>query len=297
MINIFCLIYNNKDFIHDLYSNHKENSTPIYIFDNDSNDGLPDVIRLYNDKFNYINLGPRTGIDKTITQVFTYAKNKYIWLFGDDKIYTNKIDLIEKKIDQFNPDIILLNSDIQKKGNIFKRKINYFKKNIILIKTKEEFINYLSNSVGIYNLFSFISSIIIKKDAWAKIPNEKKLFITNYHHSYKILKLIENGSKLLILNEPLLLANLNDDSFRKNGFTNRILLDFKSFYKIKKKLHFINDLISKKLREEHGFLHISLAIYRSKNKFQLLQINYFLKIYKYSFFYRKLFYYFSYFRK
>ena len=282
--------------MHDLYANHIDDNIPIYIFDNNSNDGLSEVINLYADKFKYINLGPKTGIDKTITQVFKYSTSRYIWLFGDDQIYKNKINIIKEKIDNHNPDIVLLNSDIQKKGNIFKRKINIFNENTILIKSKDEFISYLSNSIGIYNLFSFISSIIIKKEVWDKISNEKKLFKTNYHHSYKILKLIEKGSKLLIFNEPLLLANLNNDSFRKDGFTNRILLDFKSFYKIKKKLNYINKQIDQKIREEHGLFHIILSIYRSKNKFQILQINYFVRYYQYSFFYRKIFLFLSYFK-
>ena len=211
MINIFCLIYNNKDFLHDLYANHKDDNIPIYIFDNNSNDGLSEVINLYADKFKYINLGPKTGIDKTITQVFKYSTSRYIWLFGDDRIYKNKINIIKEKIDNHNPDIVLLNSDIQKKGNIYKRKINIFNENTILIKSKDEFISYLSNSIGIYNLFSFISSIIIKKEVWDKISNEKKLFKTNYHHSYKILKLIEKGSKLLIFNERAITPTLDSE--------------------------------------------------------------------------------------
>ena len=269
----------------------------IIIGDSSKDNKTKNIINNFKLKFPnviYIRIKESKGFDFDFEKTISHSSGKFCWfLSSDDVLIPGAIDLIRKELIKnkevylFNRLICSLDLKIIKKSNrwiVSKKSRNFFFSNNINCL---EYIN-LGTSIGC--LFSYMSSIVIKKKDWDAIPNysfflKKKLFPKAYMHSLKILSILfKKKTCLRYIAKDLIYFRGDNDSFKKQGYFNRINIDFNGY-------RLINELFFKKenlksafqalMRKEHKFYY--LLRYRNEcssiKDFRKLIEN--LKYYKY----------------
>ena len=242
----------------------------ICISDNASIDDTEEIAKKYQEK-NICNIiyhknKENIGADRNFLKVIEIANGKYCWFMGADDIILEKALLnVLELIKENKYDIILgdrINIDLE--GKI--KNIQYWSKEKMIVNNLN-FYNFIEKSYRIGAVFSYISSIVFKKDIWNK--NLKKLDIDKfigsaYIHSLVLISMIKNGSSMLYLHQPVVKNRVGNDSFLDKGYFNRVKIDF-NYLDIFEYLFSINSKeyqqIQKLLNKERIFLHFLKAKY------------------------------------
>ena len=80
--------------------------------------------------------------------------------------------------------------------------------------------------------FSYLSSLIFKKEQWNSIEFDKSFIGTAYAHTYILLSLLKEKIKLKYINNPIIIHRTGNDSFACDGFVRRLKLDFDGYKKL-----------------------------------------------------------------
>jgi len=89
----------------------------------------------------------------------------------------------------------------------------------------------LPNSLG--GVFSYLSSIVVRRDAWMKHPCKESFIGTAYSHVYVLLSVLRDGGALLYDPSALVDCRLNNDSFAASGVAKRILIDLNGYGRLR----------------------------------------------------------------
>lgn len=269
LISICIPTYNNHKFISEtldsIYANDT-NDVEIIIFDSSESIKTKNIVLKYllNNNIHYYR-GVKGGIDNDLIKNLSYANGKYCWLLSsDDVLKKNAISYLISYLRKYNPDVVLFNRiicDINLRPRLLSKPwlktLSMFK--IFNFYNLNNFNNYLKKCNSIGGIFSYMSTLIIKKNKWDKVNSS--IFIgSNYAHAYRILSILfKMNSKLLYLNKKLVYFRGDNDSFKDNGYLNRIKIDFLGYDKI------INYFITKKeiinsfyklMQREHKFYYL-----------------------------------------
>lgn len=281
-IEIFCPIYNNARFIEKIDRNlieiekHCGTILPITFFDNESQDEPQKWVQSMQFLHRrYFDLGPKFGIDNAIADMMQHADAEYIWMFGDDTLDTTLVSKVTQQIQDSRPDIVLVGRKLSKRSKEIVwpgfAEAEFFQ----FFSSDQSKVDFFSSHTKLEFFFSFISSIIIRPSVWHSLPDDKRFFGSCYSHSVKILKLLQSHS-LLVVNAPLVIADLNNDSFRGSGFTKRILLDLKAFSQFLDEVPHYADHIKRAIYNEHCGLNRYVAIIKCHSNHDLnLLLNYY----------------------
>ena len=97
---------------------------------------------------------------------------------------------------------------------------------------QSELIRYISSCRRLGGLFSYLSSIIVKKDTWDQFPCEQKYIGTLYSHAYVLLNIVFNGGRLRYIQEPLVVSRGGNDSFLSLHWMQRTLIDLSGYHSL-----------------------------------------------------------------
>ena len=78
-------------------------------------------------------------------------------------------------------------------------------------------------------MFSYLSSIVFKRERWNQYQIDPKLIGTAYSHVYMLLSFIPDGCELVYIREPLVHCRGQNDSFESEGIVKRIMLDIEGY--------------------------------------------------------------------
>jgi len=238
--------YNRAKFLPDLLDSivkqiddSNKNIIEVVISDNASKDNTKEVIDSYRSKIPnlvYFRWDENKGADRNFIKVVELASGDYCWLMGsDDVIIASSITFILNQLN-LDFDVFLCNridTNIKLEPYKYNRWLKTRRDFSFDLEKRNEFIKYLKLSNSLGALFSYISSIIIKKKMWNNVICNEDFIGTNYYHSYVILYAIKNHSvKLRYLDKPLILNRGENDSFLDRGFINRVYIDFKGYHKL-----------------------------------------------------------------
>jgi glycosyltransferase involved in cell wall biosynthesis len=178
----------------------------ILILDNNSEDSTAEVVKNFA-KFSNTsiikqkcNIGP----EKNLYQGLISSRAKWTWVFGDDDVITDnainyvceKLETSSNSIDLFFLNYGQLNSDLSQLLSTH------------VAKVPEDYCgtwtgdNSITNFLGIFDLISFISSVVIKSDLAAKAPDFTR-FQSSYDHTASIMAATAN-SNICILKTGLM---------------------------------------------------------------------------------------------
>lgn len=224
---------NLKELVVIIIKNKLKNRVEISISDNDSSDNTFDIVNKYinqneNIKIKYHKNDVNIGADKNFLKSVEIASAEYAWIFGADDIIIEKslLDILELIISN-NYDILLGD---RVNINLNGKEINtqYWSTEKMTVN-KENLSEYLNQSYRIGAVFSYISSIVFKKNKWDEEIEKLDInrFIgTAYIHSLILLSMIQHNSNMLYMHSPLVKNRVGNDSFLSEGYFNRIKIDF-----------------------------------------------------------------------
>lgn len=236
--------YNRKDFLKELIKSiireDKEKEIEICISDNASTDGTEEMIKEFienNVNIKYHRNSQNIGADLNYLKCVELATGDYCWLMGsDDALIKNSLKVIKEKISDNSNISIFLGNRIECNYNMEERRIrkwldeNINKDIIVDFGKKEDKINYFNNSKTIGAVFSYLSSIIVKKEDWDSIKYDENYTGTYYSHVYMLLSILLKNKKLMYIVNPIILCRGENDSFYdKSDPKKRFFIDFRGY--------------------------------------------------------------------
>ena len=210
----------------------------ICISDNASTDATDAVIQDFKADHPSVRLvlsknSTNLGADRNYLRVVELASGEYCWLFGsDDTLVPGAIcDMLQEL--QRNYDIILsnrimcdMNLNRLRNQQWLDSKSGSF---VYRFSDTKEIKRYLENARSLGALFSYLSSIIVRRNAWNDVRLDETFIGTAYVHVHILLSIVLSGSILKYHLEPTVLCRGGNDSFATEGIAKRYLIDLDGY--------------------------------------------------------------------
>lgn len=205
----------------------------IVVVDGASTDNTTEVVQgfqRYFSRLTYHRLEKKGGVDKDLALTVELARGEYCWLMSSDDVL--KPGAIQRVLQEIKSgyDIYLCNRMECDRNLTPMRGRLWLTKNtddrVFHFTNKEEFIYYFDLSRSIGALFSYISTIIVRRSIWNGIANDEKFTGSNYAHVSRLFSILQKGGVLKYVRQPLVLCRGDNDSFMEKGFVHRFLIDF-----------------------------------------------------------------------
>lgn len=243
LLSICIPTYNREKYLKHLLdnilqqlNNIEDCKVEICISDNASVDNTKELIQRYQIKYKnitYFRWDENRGADNNYFKTVEIANGEYCWFLGsDDLIDDLSIGKILNELKEGN-DIYLIdriicdiNMNEIKRTKIFKENVSAKIFHFGTDKKIEHYLNAINEFTGI---FSYLSSIIVKKSQWDSIYLNKDFIGTAYAHSFILLSMLKKNITLKYINDYLVLNRGANDSFSSEGVVGRIKLDFDGF--------------------------------------------------------------------
>ncbi|HEX9021742.1 MAG TPA: glycosyltransferase family 2 protein [Nitrospirota bacterium] len=211
-------------------------SVEVVVVDGASTDNTPQVVENFRGripKLVYHRLDRKGGIDSDLERTVDLAHGEYCWLLSSDDVQTpGALSRILHEIEA-GYDIYLFNRTECDKDLRPRRNASWLspdiEDSIFPFTNHGEFISYFKRSRSIGALFSYISSIIVRREKWLTIPRHEKLIGSNYAHVFRLFSILLNGGVLKYIKDPLVLCRGDNDSFLDNGLFHRYLIDIDGY--------------------------------------------------------------------
>ncbi len=206
----------------------------IVISDNASTDNTEEIIAEYQKKYTrivYSKSETNLGADRNYLRAVELAKGEYCWLFGsDDYLADGAIERILHEIDDKRKDIYLT-TRLEK--NREKKWLDIDKDNEWNLSNNNEYTSYLRHVRSLGGVFSYLSSIIVRRQAWINTETDVSYIGTAYAHVQKLLSMIKNGNgKMMYISTSFPIVGEGEDSFSVDGLLRRILIDLDGYKKL-----------------------------------------------------------------
>lgn len=233
----------------------------IIVGDGASTDNTEAIVRGFQSGFPrlfYEKFEKKGGIDLDLSRTVGLAKGEYCWLLSSDDVL--RPGAIRRVLDeiQFGHAIYLCNrTDCD-------RNLNDIRNRCWLIKKYHDEVFDFSNSLALLEyfkaaqslgaLFSYISSIIVRRASWEGINDSGTFMGSNYAHVYRLFSIARNGEKVRYIKESLVSARFDNDSFMANGIAKRYLIDLNGYQILADHLFgdvVVRDAFKTVMRREH----------------------------------------------
>lgn len=278
----FCIpTYNREEYLEPLIKSIAEQKKhsfelEICISDNASTDNTGSKVVEWSDFYGIeiiyhrhsVNIGP----DKNYLSAVSLGTGDYCWIFGsDDMLEHGALSCLEKNIAS-DADIYLCDRKEMSIGmdlikNPHRRWLSDGSK-LFDLTNSEDRLNYFDYCQSVGGVFSYLSSIIVKRSSWHKIEFNEDYNGTAYAHVYILLSVFNVPySRLHYISEPLVLCRGDNDTFESNGRGRRINIDFTGYMKLANDFYANNQKLMKSLQKvllrERPWLYtvMAMAIY------------------------------------
>ena len=202
------------------------NKVEICISDNASTDGteflVKEIIKISPIRIVFNRNEYNLGADKNFLKAVELATGEYCWLMGsDDLAALGSLERLLHEIEEGH-DIYLCNRidcNIMMKPirNRYWLDMN-ISSEIFNLTNPTDFKNYVENSKSIGALFSYLSSIVFRKEKWQAVNFDPVFLGTAYSHVYMLLSFIKTGCSLKYISDHLVLCRGDNDSFMDVGY-------------------------------------------------------------------------------
>ncbi len=218
-------------------------ATEIVVVDGASTDNTGEVVREAQSRFPrlaYHLLPAKGGIDRDIEISVEKARGEWCWLLSsDDVLVPGALRRLEQALPS-DTDIYLCNR-IETDRNLVPVRADRWLAGragdrSFRFPGPEAWIEYCRLAKSIGALFSYMSSIIVRKAAWDRASHGAEYLGTNYAHVARLVSILQGGGRLTCLDEPRVLCRGENDSFRDRGVLRRYLIDFQGYDRLSRGL-------------------------------------------------------------
>lgn len=267
-ISICIPTYNRQHFLMQLLdsiaSQADAKDVEIVISDNASSDDTKEKVEKFKAIYPntiYYRWDSNQGADKNYMNAVEISTGKYCWLMGSDDIIPE--GAIAKVLNFITDKDIYIVGRSEADINLKKLKdrnwlIDSEPTQIFDFSKKNEITRYFDSCQRLGGIFSYLSSIIVRRESWDKYPCDEKFYGTLYSHVYVLLSMVMNKCILVYIKDPLVVSRGGNDSFLTDWII-RGLIDLRGFAELGYSL--IPDLETRRsfwsiMRREHTPVNI-----------------------------------------
>jgi Glycosyltransferases involved in cell wall biogenesis len=211
----------------------------ICVSDNASADNTKKLIEEYKNLYphiTYFRSDINMGADRNYLKASEIANGKYCWFLGsDDIINAGALSSMLKEINT-DDDIYLFNRTECNIAMIPFKERKFLSKSTTTrtfeFGTPEKMKIYLDSCTVLGSLFSYLSSIVVKKTKWDAIDYDESFTGTAYSHVFMLVSILTKSATLKYIDKSFVSCRLGvEDSFASN-IVDRIMLDINGYKKI-----------------------------------------------------------------
>lgn len=240
----FCMPTRNRagfigEALDSIISQANEN-IEIVIVDGASFDNTTQVVQEYQKKFKnivYLRLEKNGGVDRDMAKAIELAQGEYCWLFADDDaLKPGAINRILNEIGS-KDEIYLCNITVCDHEMRPLRSRYWLSKEVndrvFALHVKDQFIEYCNWANSIGALFSYWSSIVLRREEWNTTGFKEEFAGTAYASAGMLLSFIKRKCRLKYIKDQLVLWRSDNISFQnEGGLVKRFLLDLDGYLKL-----------------------------------------------------------------
>jgi len=227
----------------------------VVVVDGASTDNTAEVVRDFQRRFPKLvshRLPAKGGIDRDLATTMSLARGEYCWLLSSDDVVKNgAIDRVLREIASLE-DIYLCNRVECDRDLTPLRMGPWLSPHVgdrsFRFESASSWVDYCGKAQSIGALFSYMSSIIVRRSAWDRASADEKFLGSNYAHVARLLNILQHGGRLKYIREALVDCRGGNDSFRGEGVIRRYLIDFKGYDLLASNL-FQDSVVQRALRD------------------------------------------------
>jgi abequosyltransferase len=240
-LSICIPVYNCGDFLGaalDSILVQMARGVEIVIYDGGSTDDTEAVASRYlksSQNIRYFRGAMRGGIDADMAACVGFARGKYCWLFsGDDVMRAGAIRSALKWL-ELGHDLYICEHTLCDKQMQIKREYPVLSPNLpfsVDLRDRASREMWFRRAVTTEAFFSFMSSLIIRRDKWCSGRLIHEFDGSCWAHVARLFELIPQGLLVTYVAEIWLDQRGGNDSFRENGIVRRYSLAIDGFDRI-----------------------------------------------------------------
>jgi len=208
----------------------------VVILDGGSTDNTVQVVSAYQQQCPYIHFerqASKGGIDADMDRSVRLASGEYCWLLSaDDALADGALDRIESEIGT-GADVYLCERILCDKGLEPGARQSWLygppRRRDIPLDDAKALAAYFADAASIGAVFSYMSSIIVKRASWLRVDPRPSVMGTNYAHVFRLFAMRGFGARMAYIPEALVLCRTGNDSFLSEGVIRRHVIDLQGY--------------------------------------------------------------------
>jgi O-antigen biosynthesis alpha-1,3-abequosyltransferase len=246
----------------------------IVIVDGASTDNTADVVEQARRSFPRLRFHRREvnmGVDADLAKAVDMAEGRYCWLMSSDDVIVPRA--VERMLDELQSehDVYVCNRIECDRDLRPVRQRPWLgptsRDQVFRFARSADFVTYFAEARSLGALFSYISSIVVRRDKWMAVTHAEELDGCHYAHAFRLFSLLRANGSLKYIRAPLVLCRGDNDSFAESGMLARIALDLDGFTALAARLFDerpVLDALKAVMRREHPWY--DLAGLRSRTR-------------------------------
>ena len=210
----------------------------VVILDGGSSDDTPKVVRTFLDcglPISYVRQEFRGGIDRDMARTVELARGEYCWLFSSDDIMKpgavrTVLEEIQSGHDVYLCGLTLCDFDMNVISEHPVSRAGHGE--VFDLKRDADRRRYFKLAETTTALFSFMGSLIFKRERWHQHEIERGYIESLWAHVVRLLRMIPNGLKVKYFGESLLYKRSGNDSFMERGLVHRYAMAIDGYHRI-----------------------------------------------------------------
>jgi abequosyltransferase len=190
----------------------------------------------------YVQREQRGGIDFDMNLAASMCSGEYIWLLSaDDVLDTGWDDALLPAISDHSPDVILVPAWLctfdmkpMRRSRVFDTSSEQGM-HVYQLNDDASVKRYLRQALTLEALFSYMSSIVVRRSTWISLPERSDYFGSCWAHCARLIRLLQPSCKstsIIFLNSFLLNKRSGNDSFMENGLIRRLAISVDGWHRI-----------------------------------------------------------------
>lgn len=237
-ISICIPTYNREPFLGELLESIISQADPtqveIAIADNASTDQTTAMVEQFRAQYpniTYFRWPENMGADRNYLKCVDIASGEFCWLMGSDDVVP--AGAVQRMLSLLGSEDICLVGRTECTFHLKKIQDRRWLDDAepsqrFDFTRRDEILRYLEACRSLGGVFSYLSSIIVRREKWNAIPFDEQFIGTAYSHVYVLLSMVMAGACLAYHVEPLVISRAGNDAFLTD-WIRRGLLDLRGY--------------------------------------------------------------------
>ena len=210
----------------------------IVVVDGASTDDTPQIVASRMERctqLRYVRLDRRGGIDADIALSIEHAAGEYCWLFsGDDIMRPHGLERALGWLSSGHDVLLCRHSNCDKAMRRLEDHpvLSIHQVLSVDLADADQRCRYLSLAVNTEAVFSFMGSLVIRREAWRSVPPAVQFMGSCWGHAARLLSVARHSLKVCYVDEIWLDKRGDNDSFLDRGLVNRLKLAVDGYLRI-----------------------------------------------------------------